>query len=658
MAHVEAGDAAAGRSGRGVPAPGRPTTGGAGGIDQAPGLGAFERAFADAHEVTTAVAVAPGANPLVEALRALGIGRGDEVVVPALAPAAIETAVLTVGARPTPADVDADTLLLVEATVRAVRTSRTRAVVVSHLLGHLADPRDVAAWRAAGLLVVEDAGAAYLTRRDGVGVGTMGHAAAFQGPLGDEAELVGCDGVVAFGEPGRAVPVARTVAATRTARHPRGRPHADVSLRLQQALAAAPAATAARLALAERIRLRLEGTDIRFVPWADGDAHRAVALRLAPDDRRRAAQALARAGVEIDDALGAIARPSSPDWRRAMAAHPRAWAAASELLVLPLDNGLTATAVDGACRLLATVVAGNARSRRPASLTRSDTVTPAVVRETPVVAALDVAPGAPVVGDGATSAPWQRPAAARVGRVAAPALAAAAAVAALVLVLSHDDPIEASLLQPTVVTVPERPAGRATPSTASAAPTSTASAATTTGAPVVVVSSTVAAAAATTTAPVAGTAAPSANAATASRAASTARAVAAPPAAAPAPVSTAAPPVAPVPPPPAPRPTAAPASPPAPAPAPTSPPTPPVPTPTSPPPSPVATTTPTTAPPAPTTTVPRNGKGKGKGGGKGGDGGRGGGGGGGGGGLPGPGAVIDGLLDPLDGLGTVLNPSQ
>jgi perosamine synthetase len=89
----------------------------------------FERAFAARVGAKEAVAVSSGTAALHAAMRALGVGPGDEVIVPTLTFAATANAVLYEGARPVFADVDPDTLLLTAATAEACVTPRTRAIV-------------------------------------------------------------------------------------------------------------------------------------------------------------------------------------------------------------------------------------------------------------------------------------------------------------------------------------------------------------------------------------------------------------------------------------------------------------------------------------------------------------------------------------------------
>ncbi|MFJ9809536.1 aminotransferase class I/II-fold pyridoxal phosphate-dependent enzyme [Streptomyces sp. NPDC101158] len=130
-------------------------------VAQGPRVAAFEQAFADRVGARHGVAVSSCTTALHLALVALGIGPGDEVVVPSLSFIATANAVRYVGAEPVFADVDLATGNLTAATVDAVRTGRTKAVLVVHQGGVPADVEELreacVAW---GLPLVEDAACA------------------------------------------------------------------------------------------------------------------------------------------------------------------------------------------------------------------------------------------------------------------------------------------------------------------------------------------------------------------------------------------------------------------------------------------------------------------------------------------------------------------
>ena len=145
-----------------------------------PELAAFESSLADYHSVPHAIAVSSGTAGLHMALLTLGIGEGDEVIVPSFAFIAVANAVLLVGAVPVFADIDPATLNLMRSTVEEVLTTRTRAILVVHTFGI---PADVPALRELAtqhqLVIIEDAceaiGAEIHRRR----VGTFGDLSVF-----------------------------------------------------------------------------------------------------------------------------------------------------------------------------------------------------------------------------------------------------------------------------------------------------------------------------------------------------------------------------------------------------------------------------------------------------------------------------------------------
>lgn len=132
----------------------------------------FERRFAEFAGTRHAVTTTSGTAALRLALWALGIGPGDEVLVPALTIAACAFSVLHVGARPVLVDSEPETGTLDPALIEARITSRTRAIMPVHLYGHPADMDPITAIaRRHGLSVIEDAaeahGAEYRGRRAG-----------------------------------------------------------------------------------------------------------------------------------------------------------------------------------------------------------------------------------------------------------------------------------------------------------------------------------------------------------------------------------------------------------------------------------------------------------------------------------------------------------
>jgi perosamine synthetase len=104
-----------------------------------PRVGQFEKAFAKFCGAAEGVAVNSGTAALHAAMRAVGIGRGDEVIVPAITFAASSNAALYEGGTPVFADVEADTLLIDPASVEKLITPKTKAIVAVDYAGQPAD---------------------------------------------------------------------------------------------------------------------------------------------------------------------------------------------------------------------------------------------------------------------------------------------------------------------------------------------------------------------------------------------------------------------------------------------------------------------------------------------------------------------------------------
>jgi len=145
-----------------------------------PRLEAFESAIAAFVGVPHAVGVSSGTAGLHLALLALGVGPGDEVIVPSFTFIAVANAVRYVGARPVFADIAAESLNLDPAGVEAAITPRTRALIVVHTFGRPADlPALLAIAQRHSLLVIEDACEALGAEIGGRRAGSLGHAGVF-----------------------------------------------------------------------------------------------------------------------------------------------------------------------------------------------------------------------------------------------------------------------------------------------------------------------------------------------------------------------------------------------------------------------------------------------------------------------------------------------
>ncbi len=136
----------------------------------------FERELAAYCGTGHAVGVANGTEAITIALRAMGVGPGDDVVVPSLTFFASAEAIPPTGARPVFCDVDPETLCVTADTVRAALTPATKAVMAVHLFGNLAPVAEIAAL---GVPVLEDAAQAAGSRGPQGRAGALGTAATF-----------------------------------------------------------------------------------------------------------------------------------------------------------------------------------------------------------------------------------------------------------------------------------------------------------------------------------------------------------------------------------------------------------------------------------------------------------------------------------------------
>ena len=318
-----------------------------------PRLEALERAFAAFCGARDSVGVASGTDAIELALRALGIGPGDEVITAANTCVPTVAGIEAAGATPVLVDADEETLTLDPAELDGATTSRTKAIVAVHLYGRCADMGAIAHHaREHGLVVVEDAAQAHGAALDGRRAGTLGTAAAFSfyptknlGALGDGGAVVTDDPELAatvrelrsFGE-------RRGGEAVRRGSNSRLDPLQAAVLSVQ--LPRLDAWNARRRDLAERYRAELDGV-VALPREAPGHAWHLFVIR--SHRRDELARSLERRGigtlvhypraVHEHPAYRELARPGRLD---------RAERLAREVLSLPLYPELTddeATAV-------------------------------------------------------------------------------------------------------------------------------------------------------------------------------------------------------------------------------------------------------------------------------------------------------------------------
>jgi dTDP-4-amino-4,6-dideoxygalactose transaminase len=139
-----------------------------------PEVAAFERELAEHLGVRHVVGVANGTDALSLALQAMGVGAGDDVVVPSFTFYASAEAIPATGARPVFCDVDPETACVTVQTVNAALTPKTKAVITVDLFGNVAPNEEI---EALGVPVLEDAAQAMGGARNGRRAGSFGTAA-------------------------------------------------------------------------------------------------------------------------------------------------------------------------------------------------------------------------------------------------------------------------------------------------------------------------------------------------------------------------------------------------------------------------------------------------------------------------------------------------
>jgi dTDP-3-amino-3,4,6-trideoxy-alpha-D-glucose transaminase len=163
-----------------------------------PEVEAFEREFAAYCGAEHAVGVANGTEAITIALRAMGVGPGDEVVVPSFTFYASAEAIPPTGAAPVFCDIDPETYCVTADTVRAALTPRTKAAIAVHLFGNLAPIAEI---EALGVPVLEDAAQAAGSTAGGARSGALGTAATFSFFPSKNLACFGDGGLITTSEP-------------------------------------------------------------------------------------------------------------------------------------------------------------------------------------------------------------------------------------------------------------------------------------------------------------------------------------------------------------------------------------------------------------------------------------------------------------------------
>jgi len=328
-----------------------------------PELAAFEAEFAAYCGADQAIGVGNGLDALVLALRAAGVGPGDEVIVPSHTFAATWLAVTQAGARPVPVEPDPATCTITAEAVRAALTPRTAAVVPVSLYGHPVDMAPIMALAADhGLFVLEDAAQSHGAEALGRRTGGLAHATAFSFYPTKNLGALGDGGAVTTSDPA----LAETLRKLRNYGSIRKYEHelAGVNSRLDELQAAflraklprLDAANAARRAHAAAYAQALADipglTPPAEAAWARHVFHLYV-VRCA--DRTAAQARLAAAGVEtlIHYPTPCHLQPAFAGLGLRAGQFPLAERLAAEVLSLPMWPGMPAGAGEQVARALA-----------------------------------------------------------------------------------------------------------------------------------------------------------------------------------------------------------------------------------------------------------------------------------------------------------------
>lgn len=315
----------------------------------------FEKEAAAAIGAPFAVGVSSGTDALLVSLMALGIGAGDEVIVPTFTFFATAGSVVRTGATPVFTDVDPNTLMMTADGVRAALTPRTRAIVPVHLFGLCAgiDPLlDLAA--SAGVPVVEDAAQAIGATVGGRAAGTFGALACFSFFPSKNLGAYGDAGLVTTGDASLANQIRRLrnhgmepkyfhrevggnfrLDALQAAILRAKLPHLDRWNERRRENAARYRTLFARAGLTDRVRLPEEPRGWRHV-------YHQFVVRVPDRDRLRAHLTARGVGTDVYYPVPLHRQECFARWAGPAGAHPHAERACAEVLALPIFPELTA----------------------------------------------------------------------------------------------------------------------------------------------------------------------------------------------------------------------------------------------------------------------------------------------------------------------------
>lgn len=269
-----------------------------------PEVESFERAFAHASGAQFGIGVGSGTDALVLILKALGIGRGDEVITTPLSAAYTALAVMIVGARPVFVDLDPQRLTLDPAAVEAAIGPDTAAIIPVHLYGQPAAMDELAAMATRhDLAMIEDCCQAHLATFRGRPVGSFSVAAAYSFYPTKNLGALGDAGAITTNDAELTAKLKRLRNGGQTDRYRHGEPGINSRLdEIQAAILSArleflPRWTEQRRALAAVYRRELIGSGVVVLPELDpGHVYHLFPVRSSAREALRAE--LCEAGIE------------------------------------------------------------------------------------------------------------------------------------------------------------------------------------------------------------------------------------------------------------------------------------------------------------------------------------------------------------------------
>jgi dTDP-4-amino-4,6-dideoxygalactose transaminase len=327
-----------------------------------PEVAAFEAEFADYCQARACVGVGNGTDALELILAGLGIGPGDEVIVPANTFIATAEAVLYVGARPRFVDVLPDTLLIDPDAAEAAVNEHTAAIIGVHLFGQMVDvDRVLEVTRRHDLAFIEDAAQAHGARFSGQRAGSVGAAAGFSFYPGKNLGALGDGGAVVTQDQALADKIRRLAdhgrsASSRFHHDLRGRNSRLDSIQgaaLSAKLRGLDAANGGRVRAWEQYVEELPAS-VRPVarhPKAEAVYHLAV-VQVADRDRVCAALTEAEIGWGLHYKTPCHLDAAYGEFRESL---PVVEAAADRILSLPMSPNLTQRQVSRVCEVLRSV---------------------------------------------------------------------------------------------------------------------------------------------------------------------------------------------------------------------------------------------------------------------------------------------------------------